>query len=174
MTRAPLTIFTHKKWTPSAFQRLSGLSPVAVRDLRRRGLAPESEGGKLGLEAVAELHLLSALTSHGFGPKSVRATAKEFADAVQQHALANRSAWTDDKSHAAWLGSSFGKRKGPRFILIESAEKGGVAIDDPTALPNNTAPIVTIIDLERLGKELSEHMAHHPSRLAPNSGGGVE
>lgn len=159
-------IFKIRAWSLSNFQKLSGMTPALIRDWRRRGLAPESEGGKLKLESVAQLLLLSELTAHGFGPKRVKGVAEQFSDALRGHALQHRSAWVDDRSHAAWLESSFGKKAKPRFIVIESAGDTATAIDDLSELNQDGSVVVSIIDLERLGRKLGERLAQHPSALA--------
>lgn len=157
--------FKHRTWTPSDLQGLSGLSPVNLRDLRRRELVPKNEARKFKLETVAHLLILVELTAHGFGPKSVKQIAEQFSDDLRRHALQHRSAWTDDRSHSAWLKSAFGKRPEPNFVLIKRADEPAIPAVDIAAIQDLGSTTVTVIDLGRLGARLGEHLAHRPSTL---------
>ncbi|WP_369026396.1 hypothetical protein [Qipengyuania sp. RANM35] len=165
MERKHPQIFTHMTWTPSELQELSGLSPVTLRDLRRRNLAPKDETRKLDLKTVAQLFLLSELADHGFGPKSVSHIAQQFCDALRHHALQHRSSWVNDVSHAAWLKSSFGKTQSSKFILIERAGGTAVAIDDLSKMDQNRGATISLVNLEHLGCRLAEHLSRRPSAM---------
>ncbi|MDZ4308638.1 hypothetical protein [Allopontixanthobacter sp.] len=170
MNQYPPQIFKHKAWTPRELERLSNLSPVAIRDLRRRGLAPESEGGKLNLEAVAQILLLSELSAHGFGPKRITGIAKSYADVVRQYALSQRSSWVDETSHEAWSKSPLSKHSSPRYLLISASNGDAIALNDLSEVPINAEAIVSLVNLELLGKRMGEHLADRPSSLAEAGG----
>lgn len=151
-------------------EALSGLTPVAVRDLRRRGLAPASEGRTLKLTTVAQLFLLSELTAHGFGPKRVKEASEKFADPLRVQALSHREAWTDDKAHAAWLASQSGAKQTVKLILIQGAEKKASGLTDLAELHKLSWSTVSVVDLKSLGSKLAEHLAARPSWLFDRDG----
>lgn len=171
MKRKHPQLFKHKVWTPAELEKLSGLSPVALRDLRRRNIAPKTESRKLRLEAVAQLFLLSELTDHGFGPKSVVHISEQFADEMRLHALQHRCAWVDDASHAAWLKSSFGKAPKAKFILIERAGDKAITLNKLSDMSQDHGATVTLVDLEQLGRRLGEHLTHRASSWETNEEG---
>lgn len=158
--------FRHKTWTPSDLQGLCGLSPVNLRDLRRRDLVPKEVTRKFKLETVSQLFLLAELTAHGFGPKSIKAVTEQFAEELRQHALQHRSAWADDRSHSAWLKSAFGKPPKTNFILMGQAGEQAIAAIDLAGLRKGTSATVTVVDLGKLGARLGKHLALRPSLLA--------
>lgn len=163
-------IFMHSSWAPSELEALSGLTPVAVRDLRRRGLAPASEGRTLKLTIVAQLFLLSELTAHGFGPKRVKETSEEFAEPLTEQALSHGEAWADDKAHAAWLASKGSKKQAANLILFEGPEKKARGLSDLAELHQLRWSTVSVVDLKSLGSKLAKHLAERPSWLFDREG----
>lgn len=163
-------LFKHKTWAPSDLEKLSGLSPVSLRDLRRRELIPKDETRTLKLETVAQLLLLSELTAHGFGPKSIQKITVQFANKLRDHALQHRCAWTDDRSHTSWLNSSFGKQPKENYLFIERAGGKVIAVRDIDAVHTSSAATVTLVDIRWLGAKLGKHLALRPSALVDSKG----
>jgi hypothetical protein len=162
MVQKQSQLITHKAWTPADVERLSGLSPVALRDLRRRGLAPDSEQRKMSLSAAAQLFLQSKLVAHGFGPKSVKPLAEAFADDVVRHAMEMKASWIDEASYKIWLDSPL-RQNNARYLVVVANEKEGRLIESLSELSGLTYPVVTLVDLKALGDELSRHLADRPS-----------
>lgn len=162
MPKKPIRLVTHKVWSPAELERLSGLSPVALRDLRRRGLAPDGEHRKLSLSEVSQLFLQTALVTHGFGPKRINAAAEGYASALVAHALDERCSWTDDASYQAWLDGPSIERKS-RYLLFAGSSPQAQGVDDLTEFTSVFSPVVTVLDLKSLGQKLSRHLAERPS-----------
>lgn len=169
--KKPIRLATHKVWTPADLQRLSGLSPVSLRDLRRRGLAPLGEHRKLGLSEVAQLFLQSVLVAHGFGPKSIHTIAERYANALVSHALDEPCSWTDDASYRAWKDGPSTERK-YRFVLLAGSSPEAQQIDNLTEITSVLTPVVTVLDLKSLGRKLSCHLAERPSSAISIGSGG--
>lgn len=164
-------IFVHQDWTPGALERLTNLSQVLVRDWRRRGLAPASDGRKLGLRNVAQLFILSELVASGFGPKRIKSIAEQHDNAVTRYALMEPCAWADDGSYRAWVKSPSSKC-GARYVVISGHVAEPQSEETLPQRLSSFGSVVTVIDLKALGQKLSTHLAERPS-FATNSSGGA-
>ncbi len=162
MPKRPIRLAVHKTWTPASLERLCGLKPVALRDLRRRGLAPEGEKRTLRLNEVAQLFLQSTLVAHGFGPKRISVIAERYACALMGYALDEPSSWSDEGSYRAWLDGPVSQRKS-RYVLLSGSSPEAQLVDTLTELSSIIEPIVTVLDLKSLGQKLSLHLAERPS-----------
>jgi hypothetical protein len=163
-------VVTHQSWTPADLERVSGLSPVALRDLRRRGLAPDSERRKLRLIEVGQLLLQSELVGHGFGPKRINAISRQYADDLVAHALDEPSSWTDEDSYLAWLDGPSSENKS-RYVLLAGSTPQVQQVDTLKGMLSMAEPVVTVLDLKLLGQKLSLHLAERPSSLTTIGGG---
>ena len=162
MVQHPSAVFTHKAWKPSELERLSGLSPGALRDLRRRKLAPDADSRKMSLLVAAQLFLQSELVKHGFGPKSVKHIAEAYASEIVAHALRERVSWSDEGSHRLWSERPDNKPEA-NFLILKSPEFQAFAIDGISELTDIGDVVITLVDLRSLGKILAGHLAGKPS-----------
>lgn len=154
--------FIHPRFTPSEVERVTGLSPVAVRDWRRRGLIhptlDKSEDGRFHMLSVAELLLLKRLSDHGIGPKQVYGWASSYSKHLFHHALNDSSAWTTGEAWEEWqrYRAHGEKVEGSlkRFWVIRTAPGGFEMTDDPFRALRGSNGVGTIVDFEALGSEL--------------------
>ena len=170
MAHAPFPFFTHKLWAPADLGQLASLSPVNLRDLRRRKLAPAGEGRRLRLEHVAQLLLQSEMVAHGFGPKRIQSIAERYARGVMAFALMEPTSWVDEDTHRAWIRSP-SSRCGARYVLI--AGQAAEAQSEETLIEalSSLGSVVTVLDLKSLGLKLSSHLAMRPSFASYKSAG---
>lgn len=154
-------IFVHPRFQPGDLERIVGLTPVAVRDWRRRGLihpSLEKEKGGFHLSTLADLLLLKRLSDHGIGPKQVYGWTNSYSRHIFWHALADRSAWASDEAWELWqqkLPVDFGER----YFVIRTAPGGYGMTDDPSGEMARSKGVVTFVDCEALGCHLREAAA---------------
>lgn len=160
-------LFKHQAWKPADVEALCGLSPVALRDLRRRGLAPESDGRTLPLNSVAQLLLQTELAKHGLGPKSVQAFVGEHAVAVVAFALDRVSSWTDESAFESWKKSA-SHRDWARFALLSNAIRENQARNTLAEIEAGTgSAVTTVVDLRALADRLAIMIESRPSSVVP-------
>ena len=160
------TLIKHSPWKPADVERLCGLAPVALRDLRRRGLAPESEGRALPLNSVAQLLLQTELAKHGFGPKSVQHFAEKHASAVVAFALDRPTSWTDQSAYLSGK-KSISKRKTGRFAIFTNSADVSDARETLPELQGAKGPaVMTVVDLMGLGDRLADGLMARPSHAS--------
>lgn len=153
--------FHFARFPISELERLTGLTPVGLRDWRRRGLIHPTmspkEDGSFHLGTIAELLLLKRLSNHGIGPKQVYGWTSSFGSHVLWHAVNHRDAWANDE---AWEVRQREMAKGrhyhPRYMVIHTAPGGIIGTLTLDKAMSPLRDVATIVDLETLGSELRE------------------
>lgn len=159
-------LIKHAPWKPADVEGLCGLSPVALRDLRRRGLAPESEGRTLPLNSVAQLLLQTELAQHGLGPKSVQPFVEKHAPAIVAFALSRPSSWADESAYRSWK-KGISKKNADRFAVLTNSADVSVAQETLRELNGAEGPaVMTVVDLFYLGNKLADELSVRPSRVS--------
>jgi hypothetical protein len=173
MVQHPSALFIHKAWKPSELERLSGLSPVAVRDLRRRKLAPDADSRKMSLVVAAQLFLQSELVRHGFGPKGVNHIAERYAPEIVAHALSDSMSWSDETAHRLWTERPDNQPKA-NFLILKSPDLQPVAINCISDLASTSDAVFTVVNLCSLGRTMASHLASKPSSATAFGPDGVK
>ncbi|MGE0776682.1 MAG: hypothetical protein AB7G25_07715 [Sphingomonadaceae bacterium] len=149
--------FVFPNFLPADVERITGLSPVAIRDWRRRELIhPSLDRGADGFPfgTVAEFMLLKTLSDHGIGPKRIYGWSSAYSTKIVHHALDAHSAWASEEAWTAWKSEV---RPGPeRFMVMLTPPHGFIAADDLNDALRHGREVATIVDLALLGERLRE------------------
>lgn len=153
----------NRRFKPSEMKALTGLTPVAIRDWRRRNIIHQSyekEGDGYHALSVAALLFLKRISDHGLSPKGFMGWADSFASIILRFTLDDESMWSSSEAFRAFQESD---RKNAiprkRYLVIRTPPGGFHLVNHIQEAPRPQRDMETVVDLELLGVMLRERFA---------------
>lgn len=149
-----------RHFKPSEMESLTGLTPVAIRDWRRRNIihhSYEKEENGYHAHSVATLLFLKRISDHGLSPKAFVGWSLSFADMILRHTLDDERMWNSVQAFREF-GEADRKHAIPRkrYLIIRTPPAGFHLVNDLLEAPHPRRDIETLVNLEHLGEMLRE------------------
>lgn len=162
MTKMTLASTAYRFLRPRELEHLTGLTPGAIRDWRRRKLIHESyekEGTGFHPVTIAAFLFLKQMSDHGIGPKQFFGWEAGFATLILRHAMADASMWETDEAWNVYQDEQT-KHSLPltQYLVIRTPPDGYAHVNRIGDAFRGDRNVQTIVDLEALGLHLRERL----------------